>query len=235
MLLQPTLTISKKRALPPTKKAKPATPTRAEKAPAAKKVKAATKRDRPTPKKPEVGRAIVELHDKSELSKPLSKAKIKRLQSRFGNRSEEIIELLETNEYDSAFTMMYRALLQTLVDVVPVLELNVRRSKGKQGAYQLNMTLGQMRETIAAVQSNMDRSLMGERIVQKHVQPALMNIASQIQLMLITIENSVRSELGQESSDRFVKKTLEPLKIGIAQHFSQQLTTVTQDVSRALS
>ena len=66
---------------------------------------------------------------KALLPKRISKLKTEAMDSILGNSSEKILQLLETNENDSAVTLINKKLIQSLVDLIPLAEQNVRNTK----------------------------------------------------------------------------------------------------------
>lgn len=165
----------------------------------------------------------------------LTKRQNKKLRTMFGNNSDTILDLLETDDHDGAQTMIYRALLQTLVDIMPILEGNVRKSKGQRGAYQLNQTISQMRECIADIQAARDKSQFGARLAERHVQPAFLLLAQQYALSIMEIENSVDRYMTSKDAREFREQVTQPMKIGMSNYMRDQLNSVMQNIAQSLS
>lgn len=165
----------------------------------------------------------------------LTRRQSKKLSSMFGENTDLILGLLNSDDNDGAQTHIYRAVMQMLVDVLPILESNLRKSKGQRGAYQLNQTVSQLRECMADIQAMRDKSMLGVRIVEKFVRPAFLDVASQMSLAVMQIENNLSTVLETEEMRRFRDSTLNTVKTSMAQYLQGQLQSVTQNVSQALS
>lgn len=165
----------------------------------------------------------------------LTKRQNKKLHSMFGENTDMILGLLNSDDNDGAQTHIYRAVMQMLVDVLPILESNLRKSKGMRGAYQLNQTVSQLRECMADIQAMRDKSLLGVRIVEKYVRPAFLDVASQMALAVMQIENELSTLLGTKEMQKFKNAILNNVKSSMAQYLQGQLHSVTQNVSQALS
>lgn len=165
----------------------------------------------------------------------LTKKQNKKLRTMFGNNSDTILDLLENNDHDGAQTMIYRALMQTLVDVLPLLEGNVRKSKGQRGAYQLNQTVSQMRETLADIQAARDKSQFGARLAERHVQPAFLLLAQQYALSIMEIENAADRYMDGRNAREFRETVTQPLKVSMSNYMRDQLNSIMMNIAQALS
>lgn len=110
----------------------------------------------------------------------LSKLRVKGMRSIFGDSSEKILQLLETNDTDSAVTLIYKKTLGTLVDLLPYAEHAIRKSKGARGVYQINAIISSMREIMTDIQSAQDRGAMGTAVMDSVVRPAFSDIGMDI-------------------------------------------------------
>lgn len=127
----------------------------------------------PAPKKSELVEA--------EVGPPrISKLNKKGMRSIFGDRADDILQLLECDETDSAVTLIYKRTLQSLVDLLPYAEHAVRKSKGARGVYQINSLISSMRELMTDIQSAQDRGMMGHALMNNVVKPAFSDMASDI-------------------------------------------------------
>lgn len=157
------------------------------------------------------------------------------LEDVFGNRVDSIMELLDGDDMDGAQALIYRALLRSLVTIVPVLERNVKRSKGQKGAYQYNQTLSQLRESMADIQAMRDKGNLGMRVVEKFVRPSYLDIASHLAIAIMQIENSLTPYMTKDNLTEFQRDVLGPLKMEMSRYMRAQLESVTQNVAQALS
>ena len=133
----------------------------------------------------------------------VTKTTLRRINTMFGQRSDTIIDMLESSDTDSASALITRTLLQTLVDVLPVVERGVRKSKGTRGVMPLNQCISQIREVIHDLQAFKDRSSLGQNIVDRNVRPAYLDLAVQVSNLFVEQENYIRTRIGKEDFEKF--------------------------------
>ncbi len=166
--------------------------------------------------------------------KRLSKTEVDKLQSLFGDKVESILGLVEDNDNAGAISLTGRLLLQTLVDVLPILENSVRRSKGRYGAYQFNQTVSQIRELMAELQAAQERGAMGERIVERFVKPTYINVATQIVQAFVEIQAQGRERMKEQdfiAFDRF----LNDLKRSLADFMTKSYNDMSESIVKSLT
>lgn len=110
----------------------------------------------------------------------ISKLNPKGMRSIIGDSAEDIQQLLESGDNDSAVAMIYKKMLQATVDLLPHAEHAVRKSKGARGVYQVNSLVSSIRELLVDIQSAQDRGLLGEMLVEKILRPAFMDIGMMV-------------------------------------------------------
>lgn len=167
-----------------------------------KKKKKVVDDDEPVVKKKKKKTAVVEYE---ETPTKLSKLKGKALRTQFGQGTEKILRLLEQDETDPAIALIYKRLLQSVVDVLPLAELGIRASKGRAGLHGFNMLISSLRELMVDVQQAQDRGLMGQMLVQSVIQPAFTDLAQETVQEFSIIAADAKSLM---SSDEFEKFTV---------------------------
>jgi hypothetical protein len=130
-----------------------------------------------------------------------------------GDSSEEIMQLLEVDKNESATSLIQKRLLQSLVDVLPYAEHNVRESKGQRSVYQLNSLITSLREVLIDIQSTKDKSALGEALVEKILRPLFLDLG-----MLLIQENA--------KTDGFVKDLVSP------EHFKEIRKSKAESLER---
>lgn len=163
------------------------------------------------------------------------RASMRRLNTMFGQRSDDIIDLLEFDNADGALSLITKTLLQTLVDILPVVERNVRRSRGQRGVYQLNQVVSQMREMTGDIQAYKDKSQMGTMLVERHVRPAFLDIAVQITGAFAELETSARARMEKEEFIYYRDNVLNLMKRNIASYMSQQYGSVSEGIVKSFA
>lgn len=159
----------------------------------------------------------------------------KALESRFGSKSDLIVDLIETDNTDGATTLIFKTLLQSLVEVLPITEHAVRVSSGSRGVYQFNQVVSQMRELLADIQSVRDRGMLGNSVVERHVRPAFMDIAVQIVQSMTLIEESARTRMSREDFKSFRDTVVQDAKKSLANYIQRQYAEVAEAVITSLS
>lgn len=194
-------------------------------------------RSAPTkPKKPKPKTDFVVKDETRQLPSPtkISKKAEKALVTRFGEKAELIIDQLEFGVSDGVQSLITRSLLQSLVEVLPIAEKEVRDTGAKRGIYQFNQTIGSIRELLADVQASQDRGMLGQSIVEKTVRPAFLDISVQIVTALAEIEAFGKNNLDKTTRREFVS-LIDSLKRNLATYISTQYREVSNTVVQSLS
>lgn len=110
----------------------------------------------------------------------LSKLQTKNLKSIMGDSAESLLQMLEGGDTESATTLIHRRLLQTLLDLIPHAETNVRNTKGARGVYQVNSLISSIRELIIDIQSTRDRGAIGVSLVDQVIRPSFLDIGMSV-------------------------------------------------------
>jgi hypothetical protein len=145
--------------------------------------------------------ALVPADDEDEPK--LSKLKGKALRTQFGKGTEKILRLLEQDDTDPAIALIYKRLLQSVVDVLPLAEMGIRNSKGVRGVHGFNMLISSLRELMVDVQSAQDRGMMGEMLVRSIVQPAFGDLAQDTVLEFSNIAADAKANMTSEEYEKF--------------------------------
>lgn len=139
----------------------------------------------------------------------LSKTKTSSLRSIIGDSAEEIHQLIEVGDGDSATTLLHKRLMQTLIDLVPFAEHTIRKSKGRYGVYQINALVSQVRELLVDIQATQDRGQLGVNLVESIIRPSFQDIGMSIVQEFDTLSSDakVRMEPDEWKSYRDVLQT----------------------------
>jgi hypothetical protein len=164
----------------------------------------------------------------------LSKTNLESLESILGDRTQDILQLLETNETDGAITLLYRRLLMMTVDLIPLAENAVRKTKGFKGVYQVNGLVSQCRELLADIQATQDRGAMGRNLVTRLIQPAFLDIAMQIVQSGSRLEASLKS-LTPPSQHERIRSTFERHQRELAHYIQEQYKNIASEMVRGLT
>lgn len=76
--------------------------------------------------------------------------------SSFGRYAHSVKNLINDQDLGTANKLINLALLQSLLDLIPIAEQKVRSSSADQGIYQYNALISQMRELMVDIQADRD-------------------------------------------------------------------------------
>ena len=128
----------------------------------------------------------------------LTKRAEKILTGKFGDKASVIVEQLEFGVSDGITSLITRSLLQSLVEILPITEKNVRHSKGQRGVYQFNQCVSQIRELLTDIQAAKDKGLLGQSIVERYLRPSFLDISVQIVTAMAELEAYGKNNLDNE-------------------------------------
>lgn len=163
----------------------------------------------------------------------VSKSTLRKLNSMFGQRSDAIIAMLETTDTDGAAALVTRTLLQTLVDVLPVVERNVRRSKGARGVMPLNQVISQMRELLHDIQAYKDRDSLADSLIDRHMRPAFLDLAMQMSNLMVELDNRAKASMKEKDYERY-HSTAENMRGSLADFMRRQFDQLSASVRASL-
>lgn len=139
----------------------------------------------------------------------ISKLDDQTLISILGEDANNIQRLLEINDADSAVSLIYKRLIQSIVDLLPITETTIRESKGQKGIYQYNKLIDSLRGLIIDMQAALDRGAMGEAVIDRILRPMFLDIASSMVIEWKKLELSAKASMDAESFEDFKKEIRE--------------------------
>ena len=161
--------------------------------------------------------------------------RVRALKTMFGQRADTILSLLEDDQStDGALTLIHRSLLQTMVDVLPVIERAVRKSHGRRGVIPMNQTVSQIRELVSDIKALRDRGHLGATIIERILRPSFLDIGVQLALGFNQIELTAKSRMLPEEYTGFLE-TLTETKRSLAIYIQQQYADVKEGVAASLT
>jgi hypothetical protein len=155
------------------------------------------------------------------------------LTTRFGSQSATIVDLISMGNSDGATSLIVKALLQSLVEVLPMAEQHIVASKTTKGVYGFNALITSVRELLGDLQALRDRSSLGQSIVDKTVRPSYMDIAVQVVSAFTIIQDSSRARMSEEDF-REHRRTIEETKKGLSDYLTAQYKSVSDQVVKSL-
>lgn len=106
----------------------------------------------------------------------ISKLGVRARRTIIGGSAEDIHQLIEHGHTDAATSLIYKKLLQSVVDTLPYMELVIRKSRGYKGAYAYNSMVSSVREIMTDIQQSQDRGRQGEALVERIILPVFLDI-----------------------------------------------------------
>lgn len=164
--------------------------------------------------------------------KKISKLRnVAKLRSIIGDSADTIQTLLEDGDNDSAGALIYKRMLQTLVDVIPYAEANVRKTKGAKGVYQINSLITSIREVLIDVQSMKDKGTLAANMVDRFVRPSYLDIGMSIVSEFSVLEAEARSTMAPEEFKVF-KASLARARGNLANTIQADFVKVREECMR---
>jgi elongation factor P--beta-lysine ligase len=120
-----------------------------------------------------------------------------------GQNAEQIHQLLENKDNEAAIPLIYRKMLQSLVDLLPLAERQVRKTKGARGVYQVNILISSIRELLVDVQASQDRGMLGQNLVEQVVKPSFGDLAQTIVTEYAAISADAKLNMNDKEYGRF--------------------------------
>ena len=152
----------------------------------------------------------------------------------FGDKSEAILELLEYGSTDGAVSLIAKNVLQTCIDVLPILEHQVRNSDGARGTFGFNQLVSSIREQIGDLQALQDRGLLGQRIVERQVRPAYQAIATQMVMAFTSILEEARRSMPKDEYDTF-RSHVSQTQASLGDYMMMQYREIEEGIKTSLT
>ncbi len=161
-------------------------------------------------KKPSTALTVTLPKLKSNGTRRISKADADgKLNSILGDDAESLMQLLENGDADSAITRLNKRLIQTVIDLIPEVETNIRESKGRYGVHSFNGLVQTIRELVIDLQSAQDRGAMGEAMVEKLIRPAFLDLATDVVKEYSMVQSDMQSIMPHDQFLEFRRHQLE--------------------------
>lgn len=129
------------------------------------------------------------------------------IQSIVGDSAEKIQQMLEIGDNESASSLIQKRILQSLIDILPMAETGVRKTKGQKGVYAMNSLVTSIREIMIDMQATMDKGAIGESLVEKVIRPTFLDIG-----MILVQEDAKVGAMLKDIIDRDVYKQVSKIR-----------------------
>lgn len=164
----------------------------------------------------------------------LTKHELEVLDTRFGKQATTIVDMLDMGQTDGAASLVVKALLQSVVSLMPTAEQNVVDSKGAKGIYGYNALITSTRELLGDLQSFKDRANIGQSIVDRSIRPAFQDIAVQIVQAMTLLSVAAKDRMDKKDYTEFRAQT-EEIKKSLGDYIMAQYKEVSTTVAKSLT
>lgn len=121
--------------------------------------------------------------------------------SSFGYKLDHIRTHIKNRDFQQASLTTKEAILSTLIELIPLAEASLRQSNVKNGIYQFNSLINQVRELMVDLDGERDLNQMVQSILDEAVRPVFMMLAQ----MIIQFNNSLKRQMRAELDDKQCK------------------------------
>lgn len=129
--------------------------------------------------------------------------------SALSNDAQKIWDMLEAKENDNAITLTQKAMLQTVIKMMPEAEKRYFESKSAhQAVYAFNALVTSARELIADVQASEDKSRVADKIIHELLQPHILAFANFLLESSFYLSKHLK-KLVKESKHRELQKIID--------------------------
>ncbi|MGF3940053.1 hypothetical protein, partial [Staphylococcus aureus] len=125
----------------------------------------------------------------------ISRLKSGSLNSILGDDAENIQQLLEVGDSDSAASVIQKRALQTCIDLVAEVENGIRESKGRYGVHSFNNLMMTIRELVTDMQQTRDRGAIGVTISESVLRPMMRDLAMLVMNETMTIMAAAKGSM----------------------------------------
>lgn len=146
-----------------------------------------------------------------------------RLKGVFGSNSDKILELIETNETDSAIALTKKTLLASALGLIPDAEANVKDSGGSKGVYQYTSLVTTARQLIEDLQAMQDTGLIADSINNSLVKPTFLNTTQFMVDSHFRLRNALM-DIVPDKHSKTMRKLVDDTAKSIASYMQQECT-----------
>lgn len=116
--------------------------------------------------------------------------------------AQRIYDLLEIKENEGAITLTQKAMLQTVIKMMPVAEQKYYEFMNDRAVYAFNALVTQARELIADVQAGQDKSKVLDNVLYNLIQPQIKMFAN----FLLGTNHQLKKEIKKLVKEKYHKE-----------------------------
>lgn len=160
-------------------------------------------------------------------------ALVKGGKSMLGRDIDKIHDLIEVGDHDTASTMIYKRMLQALLEAAKNVENVVTGSGGTRGVQAMNMITSSIRDVMIDIQQAQDRGNMGVALVEKVIMPSFLDIGMMLLRENEQLKQKLRRDLPKELMDRY-EQILESYDAKVGDFVQAQFKEVREETRKFL-
>ncbi len=150
-----------------------------------------------------------------------------------GRDLDMIHELIEVGDHDTASTMIYKRMLQALLETARSVGDVISSSGGTRGVQSMNMITSSIRDVMTDIQQAQDRGNMGVALVEKVIMPAFLDIGMMLLRENEKLKQKLRRDLSPELMARY-ESILEEYDSKVGEFVQAQFKDVREETRRFL-
>lgn len=171
---------------------------------------------------------------KKEDPAEIEKSMVLAVKSTFGEQAQTVVDMMEANNSDGATSLVTKAIIQSIVKMLPVAEQVMIKSGTTRGVYSFNSLVTSIRELLGDLKAHRDQGALGQSIVERSIRPSYMDIAVQIVTAFTLLQSSAKDRMTPEDFKEF-RALIDENKSGLAGYITAQYEDVSEKVVRSLS
>ncbi|MNY06450.1 hypothetical protein D3C86_1392080 [compost metagenome] len=150
-----------------------------------------------------------------------------------GRDLDTIHELIEVGDHDTASTMIYKRMLQALLETAKSVGDVIASSNGTRGVQSMNMITSSIRDVMIDIQQAQDRGNMGVALVEKVIMPAFLDIGMMLLRENEQLKQKLRRDLSKELMERY-EQILESYDAKVGDFVQAQFKEVREETRKFL-
>jgi hypothetical protein len=147
--------------------------------------------------------------DKAQPKPAIPENNLANLRTIFGEDAEEMVELMESEDNDSAISKLNKRLIQSSINLIAQVEKGIHDSNGRYGVHSYNGLVQTIRELVIDMQSTKDRGALGVTITENILRPAFLDMAMELMQEYAKVAHEVKDTADDETYKAFRRAQLE--------------------------
>lgn len=157
----------------------------------------------------------------------------KEFHSILDSSANEIYQLLEVNQTDSATQLLYKRVIQSAYQMLSKIEQSTTETDTKK-AYPFNALASTLRDYLVDLQSSLDRAALAESIIDNIFRPMFRDMASQLVIEMGIIGKEAKLLMDDHTFADYNQNVLRPGQDRVIQCMERCYHTAVAEAKKAL-